>query len=182
MAKTRAQIYDELLVIKCRQGDSRAFDELVAKWQKRLWCYACRMTGSETAAWDIVQETWYAIIKGLSKLSDAAVFPQWVFRILNNKCADWLRKQQLQSRLNEDLEENLLRKTNQGANEKVDLLQIAIEKLTPERRALITLRYREDFDIAQIAEILNIPEGTVKSQLHRTLAKLRQITGQNQNG
>lgn len=184
MAKTRAQIYDELLVVKCQQGDSRAFDELVARWQKRLWCYARRMTGSETAAWDIVQETWYGIIKGIRKLEDVSVFPRWAFRITNNKCTDWLRKQQRQRRLNNELAKQTKNESNkkQNSNEKTESLRAAIEKLSPDRRALLTLRYHEGFDLGQIAEILSIPEGTIKSRLHRTLEKLRQIVGQKYNG
>jgi RNA polymerase sigma-70 factor (ECF subfamily) len=181
MQNRAEQIYNELLVIKCKQGDSDAFEELVNKWQRRLWNYAYKVTDSENASWDIVQETWHAVIKSLRKLDDAGVFPCWVFRILNNKCTDWVRKQQLQSRLNKDLEERLLRKTNPRANEKADLLQTDIKKLTPDRRILLALRYKEEFDIAQIAQILGIPEGTVKSRLHRTLEQLRQLMGGAQN-
>jgi len=76
MRKNRSQIYDELLVIKCRQGDKSAFDELVGRWQKRLWSYAYRVTGSESVAWDVVQEAWYSIIKGIRKLDDVSVFTQ----------------------------------------------------------------------------------------------------------
>lgn len=179
MRKSPAQIYDELLVLKCQQGDKEAFDELVGRWQKRLWHYAFKVTGSESAAWDIVQETWHGIIKGIRKLGDAAVFPRWAFRILNNKCVDWLRKQKLQSRLNTELAEQAQNESNkkQDTNERTESLRVAIEKLPPDRRALFTLRYREGFDIGQIAEILCIPEGTVKSRLHRTLTKLRQTMG-----
>ena len=182
MHNRQEQLDDELLVIRCQQGDDKAFSELVGKWQRRLWRYAFRVSGSEAAAWDIVQDTWYGVIKGLRKLDDVSAYPCWVFRVLNNKCADWARKHDLQSRLDKNLEENLLRKTNQRANEKMDLLQTAIEKLTPERRALIMLRYKEDFDIGQIAKILNIPEGTVKSRLNRTVNELRRLVEQNKNG
>lgn len=184
MRKSRAQIYNELLVLRCQEGNKEAFDELVERWQERLWHYACQVSGSESVAWDIVQEAWFGIIKGLSKLQDPAVFPRWAFRILNNKCADWLRKQHLQSRLNHEIakqgKEELDKKQN--SDEKVDLLNAAIERLSPERRALLTLRYREDFDMDQIAKILRIPEGTVKSRLNRTVENLRQIMGLNQNG
>ena len=180
MQKTRAQIYDELLVVKCQQGDSRAFDELVGRWQKRLWYYAFRMTGSDAAAWDIVQETWHGIIKGIRKLQDVSVFPQWAFKIANNKCNDWLRSQRRQQRLNNQLMTHIQNKSDnkRSDNEKTEPLRAAIERLSPDRRALLTLRYREGFDISQISDIVGVPEGTLKSRLHRTLKKLRQIMGQ----
>jgi RNA polymerase sigma-70 factor (ECF subfamily) len=183
MQKSWDQIYDELLVIKCQQGNRAAFNELVSRWQKRLWRYADRVTGSESAAWDIVQETWYGIIKGLRKLDDVSVFPQWAFRIANNKCADWGRRRRQQERLDDELtkqrQNELGEKQNTG--EKIESLRAAVEKLSPEHRALLELRYHEGFDIGQIAKILVMPEGTVKSRLNRTLEKLRQIVERYQN-
>ncbi len=178
MRKSRAQIYDELLVIKCRQADKEAFDELVGRWQKRLWHYAFKVTGSESAAWDVVQETWYGIIKGIRKLEDVSVFPRWAFRIANNKCTDWLRGQRRQQQLNNELTKRTKNESNkkQNSDEKTESLRAAIEKLSPDRRALLTLRYHEGFDIGQIAEILGVPEGTVKSRLHRTVNELRQLS------
>lgn len=176
MKKSREQIYDELLVIKCRQADKDAFNELVGRWQKRLWHYAFKVTGSESAAWDIVQETWYGIIKGIRKLEDVSVFPRWAFRIANNKCTDWLRKQQVQNRLNNELTKRTKNESNKNSDEATESLRAAIEKLSPDRRALLTLRYHEGFDIGQIAEILRVPQGTVKSRLHRTVNELRQLS------
>jgi len=176
MKKSREQIYDELLVIKCRQAEKDAFNELVGRWQKRLWHYAFKVTGSESAAWDIVQETWYAIIKGIRKLEDVSVFPRWAFRIANNKCTDWLRKQQVQNRLNNELTKRTKNESNKNSDEATESLRAAIEKLSPDRRALLTLRYHEGFDIGQIAEILRVPQGTVKSRLHRTVNELRQLS------
>ncbi len=181
MAKSRAQIYDELLVLKCQQGDREAFAELVERWQKRLWHYAFQVTGSQTGAWDILQETWYGVVKGINKLKDTAVFPRWVFRILNHKCVDWLRRQQLQSRLSDELVNQAQDQSDEKQNcaEGAESLRRAVEKLSPDSRALLTLRYHTGFDIAQIAEILDIAEGTVKSRLHRTLKKLREMMGAN---
>jgi RNA polymerase sigma factor (sigma-70 family) len=184
MRKSWAQIYDELLVLKCQQGRKDAFEELVERWQKRLWHYAFQVTGSESAAWDILQETWIGIIKGIRKLEDASVFPRWAFKILNNKCADWLRKQHLQSRLNDQLVNRAQDEPNRdkNASEKSESLYAAIEKLSPDRRALLALRYSEGFDIGQIAEILNVSEGTIKSRIHRALNQLRQMVERYHNG
>jgi RNA polymerase sigma-70 factor (ECF subfamily) len=186
MAKSREQIYDELLVLKSQQGDREAFAQLVDRWQRRLWHYAFQVTGSEPAAWDVVQETWLAVIKGIRKLDDVAVFPKWTFRILNNKCVDWLRKQHQQFRLTDELAKQTQngsdKEWNSSGSEKTESLYAAVEKLPPERRILLTLRYCEGFDIDQIAEIIGIPEGTVKSQIHRTLNRLRQMAKGYQNG
>ncbi|MFA5251189.1 MAG: RNA polymerase sigma factor, partial [Phycisphaerae bacterium] len=102
----------------------------------------------------------------------------------NNKCADWLRKRHLQSRLDSELSEETQDEsgTEQDIDIKAELLPAAVTKLSSEQRALLMLRYNEDFDIGQIAEILDVPEGTVKSRLHRTLSQLRQMVERNQNG
>ena len=183
MRKSRAQIYDELLVLKCQQGNKDAFAELVDRWQKRLWHYALRVTCSEPAAWDILQETWLGIIKGIGKLEDVAVFPKWAFRIASNKSTDWLRRQNLQSKLESKLSEKTQNESGmaQDIDEKTNSLREAVAKLSSEQRALIALRYHEGFEIGQIAEILRIPEGTVKSRIHRAIDKLRQMVEHNQN-
>lgn len=183
MRKSREQIYDELLVLKCQSGDKDAFEELVKRWEKRLWHYAFRVTGSDSAAWDIVQESWLAIVRGIRRLNEAAVFPQWTFRILNNKCTDWLRKKHLLSKLDSELSKQAREEfdSEQNINVKSELLYTAIAKLSSEQRALLMLRYHEDFDIGQMANILGVPEGTVKSRLHRTLSRLREMMGRRQN-
>lgn len=130
------------------------------------------------------QETWLAIIKGLNKLSDVAVFPRWVFKILNNKCVDYLRREQLHSRVSTQIAEQAKNEPSdkQSNDDAHKSLWAAIEKLSPDQRTLLTLRYNEGFDIVQIAEILSVPEGTVKSRLHRTVNELRQLVEQDKNG
>jgi len=175
MKNRREQLHTELLVIKSQQGDTKAFADLVSLWQQRLWRYAFKVTGCESTAWDIVQETWASVVKGLRKLKDASTFPCWLFRIANNKCIDCTRHQQRQSRLNSHLEGNLKPNATTKPDEKADKLEAAVANLTPERKALIMLRYSQDFNISQIARILDIPAGTVKSRLHRTVNELRQL-------
>jgi len=183
MRKSRAQIYDELLVLKCQAGEKDAFEELVKRWEKRLWYYAFRVTCSEPAAWDILQETWLAIIKGIRKLEDVAVFPKWAFRIASNKCTDWLRRQHLQSRFESEFLEQMQNESDvaQNIDNKTELLRSAVAKLSFNQRAMLMLRYNEGFEIAQIADILSIPEGTVKSRIHRAINQLRQMVEHQKN-
>ncbi|MHC4591974.1 MAG: RNA polymerase sigma factor [Planctomycetota bacterium] len=153
MAKSRDQLYDELLVLRCQEGDREAFDELVARWQRRLWRQAHR---------------W---------LEDVATFPRWAFRIVNNKCADWIRKEQRRRGLSESASAGNRNTQVQAAGRsgRSGSLKEALERLPADRRALLSLRYVEGFDVGELADILGIPEGTVKSRLYHARAQLRQL-------
>lgn len=178
MQTRREQLQNELLVLRCRQGDSAAFSELVWNWQERLWQYAYRLTLSDAAAHDIAQETWCAVVTGLPKLKDVDLFPSWLFGIHHRKCIDWIRKEQRRTRKTKVLAEGRNPSGNPPDDPDKDLLEVAIRKLPADRKALIGLRYKEGFSTEQIAGILGIPEGTVKSRVQRTIDKLRTLVEQ----
>lgn len=177
-------IRDELLVLRCQEGDSRAFAGLVNRWQGRLVGHARRLTQNSDAALDVVQETWMAIIKGLGRLDNASSFPAWAFRILTRKCSDWIRKEKRRRRLEGELAQNNGR---QWAHEPVDaadqdLLEQALAALTREHRSAVALFYLEDFTLEEIARIEAVPVGTVKSRLHHARRRLREIVEGKENG
>ena len=64
------QIADEILVMDCQSGRAKALEILVSRWQKRLWQYAYDLTGDSEAAWDVTQESWLGIIRGIRRLND----------------------------------------------------------------------------------------------------------------
>ena len=74
MQSVPEQIIDQILVMDAQDGDARAMEKLVARWQKRLWHYAYRLTGTTEGAWDVTQESWLGIIIGLRRLHDPANF------------------------------------------------------------------------------------------------------------
>ena len=86
------QLVDEILVMDCQSGRVKALEMLVSRWQKRLWRHAHYLTGNSDAAWDITQESWLGIIKGLRKLHDPANFKAWAYRVTTNKSINWTRK------------------------------------------------------------------------------------------
>ena len=92
MQDKRSQIEDELLVMDAQTGDRSAMEALVRRWQKRLWLHALRLTGDREAAWDVTQQAWLGIVKGLRRLRDPARFRAWAYRIISNESADWIRK------------------------------------------------------------------------------------------
>ena len=166
---------DEWLVLRCQEGDTEAWALLVGRWQQRLWRHARRLTGDENAAWDAIQEAWIGISQGIRRLADAAAFPAWAYQIVSNKCRDALRRQQRRRAATENYAEWMERHQQPaaGADQQHNSLQEALEQLSGPDRALLSLRYEEQFDTAEIAGILNIPEGTVKSRLYSARQRLR---------
>ncbi len=175
MDERKRQLYTEYLVIRSQQGQKDAFELLVEMWQKPLWNFAYRYTGDESITWDMVQETWTAAIKGLNKLERPSLFVSWMFRILTNKCIDHIRKKQMEQ---QTLKQVFAPQWEPGDSEGLESLPAALGKLSDEQRTLLSLRFGQELETGQIAAILNIAEGTVRTRLHRTLIQLRKIMGE----
>jgi len=168
------RLYTEILVVRCKRGEKEAFELIVELWQKPLLVFALRYLDQETDALDAVQETWISVIKGLNKLQNPSLFVSWLFRILTNKCIDRIRGKK--SKLNR-LEQLNIRSESLENLSRNDSLSKAVKSLSDEQRILIMLRFGQGLQLGQIAAMLNIAEGTVKSRLHRALARLREILG-----
>jgi RNA polymerase sigma-70 factor (ECF subfamily) len=169
------RLNDELLVLRCQEGDAEAFEVLVGRWQRRLWRHAWRLTGDESTAWDVLQEAWIGISRGISRLADAAAFRTWAYQIVSNKCRDSIRRQQRRREATETYSEWMQCEEQEDADaeEQHGDLKEALDQLSGPDRAVLSLRYEEDFGTAEIACILGIPEGTVKSRLFYARQRLR---------
>ncbi|MBN2310783.1 MAG: RNA polymerase sigma factor [Candidatus Hydrogenedentes bacterium] len=168
--KDTNHIRDEILVLRAQAGPD-GFDALVARWQPALWRHAHRMTRDPQQAWDIVQEVWCAIVRRLDRLEDPAAFPRWAFQIVTNKYRDWLRKEGRRRRAMASYE----RQPEPAGPPPPACAGVegALARLGRESRQLVALCYEEEFSVREIAEILGIKEGTVKSRLHRARLELR---------
>ena len=173
----REQTYDQMLVLQSQEGDEAAFGELVGRWQERLWRHAWRLTGNEEAAWDAVQEGWMAVNRGLRGLQDPAAFPGWIYRIVSNKCRDWIRKEQRRRKAVEIHSESAARAQDEAADarERTSDLREALARLPGDDRAILAMRYNDGFSTAEIGEILGIPAGTVKSRLFHARKRLQSM-------
>ncbi len=175
MDKARDRVIDELLVTRCQEGDRACFDLLVRRWQQRLWLCARRLTGSNDAAWDVMQETWIAILRQIRRLSDPAWFAAWAYRIVRNKCADHGRRVIRQRHLADIVVERERISNDLPRKDGLDAVADGLRRLPPERQELLTLRYGTDLNVVEIAVVLGIPAGTVKSRLHQAREHLRQM-------
>lgn len=173
MKNPRDQLLDEMLVMRCQDGSTQAMQVLARRWQRRLWRYAMRLTGRDETAWDITQEAWMAIIKGIRRLQDPAMFASWALRIIRNKSADHWRRVGQRRRLTEGAAEQQPNGEGGDSNDRTQALRRALRRLSVDRRELLSLRYEQDLGICAIARILGIPPGTVKSRLHHAREELK---------
>jgi len=175
MDKARERVIDELLVMRCQEDHRESFDLLIRRWQRRLWRYARRLTGSNDAAWDVTQETWIAVLRQIRKLSDPAWFAAWAYRIVRNKCADHCRRANRQRNLTDALAERQRANNDPPQEGTGGAVAETLRRLPPDRQELLTLRYGQDLNIIEIAVVLGVPAGTVKSRLHNAREQLRKI-------
>lgn len=173
---SKEQIYDHWLVTRCQEGDTEALDELLIRWQERLWRHAARLTGNTETAWDVLQESLFAISRMILKLKDPGSFSSWAYRIATNRCHDHFRRQQRQRISMEAYAEQQLAQTNPLPEKHNSLdLKNALRRLPGPQQMLVSLRYDEGFSVAEIAGILGIQEGTVKSRLYTARQHLRAL-------
>jgi RNA polymerase sigma-70 factor, ECF subfamily len=173
---TPERALDEYLVSLSQSGSSEALDGLARRWTPRLLRYAARLLGgrdSAEAARDVVQETWIGAIRGLRGLRDPAQFPAWIYGIATRKCADAIRANIRRRRLDwEAAGESSRTVENLTSDSQIDLAN-GIRRLPPIHRAVVHLLYREELSVDEIAAVLGIPAGTVKSRLHHARDTLK---------
>ena len=170
MKAETSDIQDQLLVMDAQDGDAKAIEALISRWQRRLWEYAYNLSGNPDAAWDITQESWLGIIKGLKRLHDPANFKAWAYKITTNKSVNWLKNKTSTRRVYiESLNDSAAEiKSDTGIKELLD-------KLSTAKKAVLSLYYFEQLTIPEISLALNIPQGTVKSRLHNARKELQEL-------
>jgi len=161
--------HERALVLRAQSGDREAFDALLRAVAPPLQRYVSRVTGSAALADDVVQETLIAIVRKLTWLHDASLFRAWAYRIASRQAFRALKKQ----RLSEPLED-----THAVSDEIADPWQrerllASLERLSPGSRAVVTLHYLEELPLSEVAAVLDLNLGTVKSRLSYGLAQLR---------
>jgi RNA polymerase sigma factor (sigma-70 family) len=179
---TPGRALDEYLVSLSEARSIEALDGLARRWTPRLQRYAARVLGGSgdagEAAHDVVQETWVGAIRGLRSLRDPTQFPAWSYGIATRKCADAIRANTRRRRLDvraaaDDVGRQMAGLTSE---QQIDLAT-AIRGLPPIHRAAIHLFYREDVSVEEIASVLGIPAGTVKSRLHHAREAVKRQLG-----
>ena len=181
-----------MLVRRCVAGDAAAWEEIVQNYNRRIYNICYRFAGSADDAQDLTQEVFIKMYRTLSSYdSSKGAFVTWVTTITRNLLVDHFRKGK-QDRITDSLDATSPHEDAQPLSEQIqdqsappdarvrsrevgESVHAALAKLSPELREAVILRDLQDFDYREIATVLKVPEGTVKSRINRGRAELARL-------
>jgi RNA polymerase sigma-70 factor (ECF subfamily) len=175
--------------VRLRGGDMESTAQLVERYQHRLYRYLLRLVSQPSTAEDLFQQTWLRVMERIQFYDPKRSFEGWLFAVAHNLAIDHLRRRKPES-LDEPLpsgetQSDLARSDSPGAleqflsKEKAICVLEAVSQLPLAFREVITLRFEEELKLEEIATVLALPMGTVKTRLHRALKALRLIMEKN---
>lgn len=187
----QSPVSDQDLVRRYRQGDEQAFEQLIERYRLELFHFLIRFLSDRAAAEDVFQNTFMQVYLSLDSFDVSRRFRPWVFTIAANKARDWLRRNK-QNALKQvsiargDADEPLkvldLIEADQVApglevqdKEEREQVRQVVAELPEHLREILLLAYFQQFPYKQIAEVLGIPLGTVKSRLHAAVATFAEL-------
>ena len=181
------QSFEYSLVTRCLSGDEAAWEELVRHHTRQVYGLCFRFTNSTQEAQDLTQEVFLRVFKTIKTFRSAeGSFHTWLARVTRNLLIDHYRRTR-QERVTDSIEDQLPMLEEEGAaasvrpdsavagREASEILQATLQKLSPDLREAVILRDLQEMEYRDIAQVLNIPEGTVKSRINRGRAELARL-------
>lgn len=185
---------EDILVARARDGCQQSFATIVTQQSPQLIRLAWRLLGNRSDAEDIVQEAFLRLHRSLNSFRGDSRLGTWLYRTVTRLSIDALRREKIKSRIfflrrnNSDPDPlDLIATQASGqdvrldAKQQIALLQQAMQKLSPQQRTVLTLRHQEELSLKEIAEVLDLSEGTVKVHLHRAVKSLRSALAEKEN-
>jgi RNA polymerase sigma-70 factor, ECF subfamily len=180
---------DHRLIADCLQGRTEAFTKLVRRYQDRLYNAIYRVVDNAEDAQDVVQEAFLNAYQALDSFKGDALFFTWLYRIAFNAAVSLRRKRKVVLRLqvshgdaptNEPHDPSALSRPGHSLEQAEDerRVQNALNRLSPEHRAVLVLKDIDGQKYEDMAGILGVPIGTIRSRLHRARLELRQLLEQ----
>lgn len=175
---------------RAKQGDERAFEDLLAAYDKRIYNIAYRMMGNPNDAQDMAQEAIIKAYRNLGSFKGSCMFSSWIYRITVNTCLDELRRRKKRNVVYLDAVENEgaaypdrapLPDQVAESNEKYKVILSAIRDLTEDYKTVIVLRDMQGFSYQEISQIIDCNIGTVKSRINRARNILKSVLSKERN-
>ena len=167
---------DQELLQQIARGDEQAFDRLYESYNLAVYRYALSLVGDPAVAEEILQDVFLAVWKGADRFRYQAQIKTWLLRIAHYRAMSRLRQNNMAAALDEieDVPDELAIE-DLYANPDLERVQAAVLQLSPKLRAVVELAFMHDLSYAEIASVVNIPIGTVKSRMSNALRRLGQI-------
>ncbi len=159
---------DEALMVRVAHGDAPALEALCRRWERPLYAFIGRQTGGRDVD-DLYQDTWLRVVRAAPRFDPARRFSTWLFQIAVNRCRDWRRRPPP-----DPVDPaSLAGEAGDAATSDARLDAARLLAALPDaQRSAVILRYWHDCDEDEVARILRIPRGTVKSRLHHAMRRL----------
>ncbi len=180
-----SNLEEQELIQRAASGDAEAFESLVLAYQKPVYNLALRMSGDEDEALDLSQEAFLRAWRGLSSYRADSAFSTWLYRLTSNICLDHLRRRKRRVAVlpltGEDEQELSVPDPAPGPETQTlqrlerEAVAEALGRLETEYREALTLRALHGLSYGEIADVLDINEGTVKSRIARAREKMRRM-------
>jgi len=165
---------DSTAIQKCKAGETEAFSHLVRKYQSEAIGHAVAILGSIEDALDAVQDAFLDAYQAMGRFDVSRRFYPWLYTILRNRCFKMLASRQKQAVSGADVVQVLAQTVQGSCGVGAGVVDQALRKLAAEDRELLTLKHLDGLSYKDIAEILEIPVGTVMSRLYYARERLRQ--------
>ena len=178
---------DEELVKKVKNGDVDAFEQIITKYEKKIFGLIYNMLRNENEIEDVAQEVFIKVYKNLDKFHGDSSLYTWIYKIATNLCLDQIKKRKEVIYIDEKLQlddgevefqipsDEKLQDEIYEQKELKQKLESCIDKLPEKQKAMIVLRDIKGLSYDEIAEILDLKLGTVKSQINRARLKLKEL-------
>ncbi len=166
---------DEELIKEIAKGNEKALKELMNLYRSRLFFYAYGILQNYEDAEEAVSETFYQVWRSAKSFRGGAKVSTWLFGITRNVSRNMLRKRLREPKTLEIMEQDALLDDTHLEGEDIQLIKEALEKLPPTHREVLHLAFYEDFSYEEIANILGVPLGTVKTRVFHAKRKLLEV-------
>ncbi|MCK5566143.1 MAG: RNA polymerase sigma factor [Planctomycetes bacterium] len=166
------------IISGCKQGNNEAFSKLIDLYSDRCYGYFYRLTGDANIANDLLSDLFLRLVERISSFKGSS-FNNWIFTVASNIFRDYLRQKYRRQKLINGKIEELQHKTTarQPDNKLADKLQENIARLDADSAELIMLRYYGQLSFKELAEVRKVPVGTVLSKVHRSIKRLKELMG-----
>ena len=173
---------EQRLIERAQRGDVRAYESLVQQYEQIAFRTAYLITRDADEAADAAQDAFLRAYNALRSFDRERPFRPWLLRIVTTQALNRIQATKRRGRMTERYTEQVVMSEAQPSADRIvierqrsERLREAVSRLKGDEQSLIVLRYFLELPESEVAETLNVPLGTVKSRLHRTLAKLREL-------